>query len=235
MSSNYLVVERFSAGISPAPYERANVGIHVGDDQANVIANRVAVSQRAGFEFSDVIIMAPAHGTQVVRISRAQDIPLTPAGRVAPAADALVTTAPDVALMVMGADCAPVSIHGVTSQGQPCVAVVHVGWKGLAANVMANALNHFDLANVQVRVHPCICGQHYPVPDDRASQVPPASHVRCADGRTGIDLRRGIAQQCAELGISNVSFDPRCTYESADLFSYRRDAVTGRFAVMAWL
>jgi len=33
----------------------------------------------------------------------------------------------------------------------------------------------------------------------------------------------------AQLGVGQAEFDPRCTFETQELFSYRRDGVTGRF------
>jgi hypothetical protein len=35
--------------------------------------------------------------------------------------------------------------------------------------------------------------------------------------------------------VRQVSADPRCTAEAPELYSYRRDGTTGRFAGLVWL
>ncbi|WP_262403166.1 polyphenol oxidase family protein, partial [Actinomadura sp. CNU-125] len=47
--------------------------------------------------------------------------------------------------------------------------------------------------------------------------------------------RAGVAAQLAAGGVTDVRTDPRCTIEDPDLFSYRRDGRTGRFAGYVWL
>ena len=235
MSGHTRVVDRWACGESLAPYDRANVGVHVGDDRATVSANRAAAAALAGTDLSRTVIMNPVHGDVVYVVNDLEDVPLSDVGRVAPPADALLTHTPGIALMVMGADCAPVTVSGPSLQGDPTIAVVHVGWKGLAANVMARTLQYFRAESAAVQVHPCICGHHYPVPAERAHLVPAGSVVQCDDGRVGIDLRTGIEQQCRELGVLDITIDPRCTFESSQFFSHRRDAPTGRFAVIAWM
>ncbi len=54
-------------------------------------------------------------------------------------------------------------------------------------------------------------------------------------GTPGLDLRAGIAGQLAAAGVRQVRIDDRCTAEDRDLYSYRRDGRTGRFAGLIWL
>jgi hypothetical protein len=44
-----------------------------------------------------------------------------------------------------------------------------------------------------------------------------------------------VRAQLAAAGVKAVAVDGRCTRESAELYSYRRDGTTGRFASLAWL
>lgn len=235
MSAHITVVDRWACGSSLAPYDRANVGVHVGDVRGTVASNRLAACELAGVPFESTVVMSPVHGNTVVEIDEAASIELTDVGRVAPPADALFTRNAGVGLMVMGADCAPVTISGVDHHGAPAIAVVHVGWKGLAADVLGQTLSLFDAQSAAVAVHPCICGNHYPVPRERAALVPAASVIQCEDGQVGIDLRAGLVAQCERAGVKDVQIDPRCTFEFVEFFSHRRDAVTGRFAVLAWM
>ncbi len=71
-----------------------------------------------------------------------------------------------------------------------------------------------------------------------AAEVDAAVPGTAALTRTGspsLDLAKGVAAQLAAAGVSEVSRDHRCTVETADLFSHRRDGVTGRFAGVVWL
>jgi copper oxidase (laccase) domain-containing protein len=48
-------------------------------------------------------------------------------------------------------------------------------------------------------------------------------------GTPAIDVAAGVVDQLTALGI-RVTWVPGCTRESPDLFSYRRDGTTRRFA-----
>ena len=51
-----------------------------------------------------------------------------------------------------------------------------------------------------------------------------------------LELRRsGIRGQLTSLGVGRIADDDRCTAESDELYSYRRDGTTGRFAGLIWL
>ena len=53
-------------------------------------------------------------------------------------------------------------------------------------------------------------------------------------GTAGVDLRAGLTRQLAELGVTRVETDPRCTIADEKLFSYRRQGRTGRQASVIW-
>lgn len=63
----------------------------------------------------------------------------------------------------------------------------------------------------------------------------PGSAVRTRRGTPGLDLRAGLQHQAAALGVARIGRDPRCTRESDDLYSHRRDGRTGRQAAITWL
>ena len=45
----------------------------------------------------------------------------------------------------------------------------------------------------------------------------------------------GLAEILGRAGVTEVVHDPRCTVEDPQLFSHRRDGVTGRQAGIVWL
>jgi copper oxidase (laccase) domain-containing protein len=95
-----------------------------------------------------------------------------------------------------------------------------------------------DPATGDALLGPAICGDCYEVPADMQAAVEsrlPGSAVRTRHGTPGLDLRAGIARQLAGLGVDRIVTDPRCTAEDPELYSHRRDGVTGRQAALAWI
>jgi copper oxidase (laccase) domain-containing protein len=62
-----------------------------------------------------------------------------------------------------------------------------------------------------------------------AAAATPASAARSWTGTRAIDVATGVVDQLASAGVA-VQWVPGCTRENGDLYSYRRDGRTGRFA-----
>jgi YfiH family protein len=213
-------------GVSASPYDSFNLGRHVGDDAAAVDANRARLADLAG---APVAYMSQVHGARVVVVSSAND---------APEADGIVArpgTAAALALAVLVADCVPLLLHdGATGS----VAAVHVGRAGLAAGVVARAVEALapDAAargRVAASLGPAICGGCYELPQplaDEVAAVAPGARSRTTWGTPSIDLRAGVVAQLAAVGVVDARIVGGCTRESHDLFSHRREGVTGRIA-----
>jgi polyphenol oxidase len=145
-----------------------------------------------------------------------------------------------VALGALAADCAPVLVADPVAR---LVGAAHAGRPGMAAGVVPALVTAMAQAGgrperMHAIVGPSICGGCYEVPgpmrDEVAAAVPESACVT-RKGTPGIDLRAGLHAQLAALGIGQVSDDGRCTAETDELFSYRRDGATGRFAGLIWL
>jgi copper oxidase (laccase) domain-containing protein len=54
-------------------------------------------------------------------------------------------------------------------------------------------------------------------------------------GRPALDIRRGLLGQLEAAGIGDVQLMSTCPAEAPELYSHRRDGVTGRFAGAVWL
>jgi len=87
----------------------------------------------AAVQAARLSMVTQVHGRGVV-VVRAGDWP-APASR--PEADVLVSNAPDVAIAVRTADCAPILI---ADSETGAVAAVHAGWRGTAAGAAAAAV-----------------------------------------------------------------------------------------------
>jgi len=62
-----------------------------------------------------------------------------------------------------------------------------------------------------------------------AAETSAASAARSWTGTPAIDVAAGVVEQLAAADVA-VQWIPGCTRESGDLYSYRRDGRTGRFA-----
>jgi YfiH family protein len=227
------IVTSRSGGVSTGPYASFNLGDHVGDDPAAVAANRQRLAGAAGLAPDHVIWMEQIHGATVQVVDG-------PRSGAVEATDGLVTATPGIAVAVLAADCVPVLLADPVGG---VVAAVHAGRVGAAAGVIPRTIEAFrsaggDPAAADALLGPAICGACYEVPADMQAAVEsrlPGSAVRTRRGTPGLDLRAGLARQLAALGVDRIVTDPRCTAEDPELYSYRRDGVTGRQAGVAWI
>jgi len=84
-----------------------------------------------------------------------------------------------------------------------------------------------------------ICPECYEVSDEVQREVTSAEPA--ADGRTRFDapavnVQAGVMAQLRRAGVGEIRRDSRCTYENdRGLFSFRRDGITGRQALVVRL
>jgi YfiH family protein len=220
-----------AGGRSAAPFAAFNLGDHVGDDPAAVAANRRRLGEGIGLGPERVAWMHQVHGTDVAVIT-------SPDGET-PTADALVTDRPRLALAVVVADCVPVLLADpVAGVG----AAAHAGRRGAADGVVDRTLAVMaqlgaEPGHVEALLGPAVCGECYEVPAtlrDEVEAALPGSASTTRVGTPGLDLRAGLRRRLAELGVTRVDTDARCTFEDDQLFSHRRAQPTGRFAAVTW-
>ena len=225
------IVTSRSGGVSRPPYASFNLGAHVGDDPAAVAANRARLAKATGLGPDRLVWMQQVHGAAVAAVDGPRPEPV-------PETDGLVTTTPGLALAVLVADCVPVLLASPAA-----VAAVHAGRAGAAAGVVPAAVRALagagaDLGATDALLGPAVCGACYEVPAamrDEVEAALPGSATTTRRGTPGLDLRAGLARQLTGLGVARVVIDSRCTAEDPELFSHRRDGVTGRQAALSWL
>ena len=155
-----------------------------------------------------------------------------------PEGDALVTGRSDVVLMVRAADCVPVLFHAPEIGA---VAATHCGRAGLVAGVVPRTvekLRERGESSIHAWIGPHVCGACYEVPgdvQDEAAAAVPAARATTSWGTPSLDLGLGVRSQLEHQGVV-VHDVSRCTRESEDLFSHRRDgSAAGRLAGMVRL
>ena len=205
----------------------------MGDDPGDVVANRSRVARELGVGEDRLVWMNQVHGSGVAVVDGPQDGPVADT-------DALVTATPGLVLGVLAADCVPVLL---TDPVAGVVAAVHAGREGLRRGVLPATLSAMASLGARARhvtalLGPAVCGACYEVPREMQAEVAavaPAAAVSTRRGTAGLDLRAGLAEILGRAGVTEVVHDPRCTVEDPQLFSHRRDGVTGRQAGLVWL
>ncbi|MFP5348068.1 MAG: peptidoglycan editing factor PgeF [Actinomycetes bacterium] len=219
-----------AGGVSEGRWAGLNLGGHVGDDVRAVSRNRALLAQHLRLPPERVLYMSQVHGTGVVVVDG-------PWASDPPDADALVTRTPGLALAVLVADCVPVLLH---APEEGIVAVAHAGRRGMVDGVVPatlDALRELGATTLLATVGPSICARCYEVPQQMRAEVAHVSPVAPSvtwRGRPALDVAAGVLDQLAPA-CSSVQQLPGCTFELPELYSYRRDGVTGRFAGLAWL
>jgi hypothetical protein len=205
-------------GFSHGDYSSWNLASHVGDDPDCVELNRAKLRERVG-EFA---VMSQVHGDTIVVLDR---LPVQ-----VPVADALITANPELALVVMVADCIPLLLRS-----ENLVAAVHVGRAGLMNSIALKTIammRHLDGSQIMGSIGPAICGRCYEVPKELHDEVVALHPLASSTTRTGtpaLDLPTALVAALSEVGVP-VGISAGCTLEDENSFSYRRNQITGRQA-----
>lgn len=210
--------------------EVGNVSWRAGS--GDVAATRSALAALVGSSPGDVVGMQQVHGPAVARVGASDR------GRGAgsfhdavPGVDALVTTATDMALVVLVADCLPVLL---VDPGR-AVGAVHAGRRGVATGVIAAAVDALtdDPGEVVAVIGPGVGGCCYEVEahlaDDLAGVVPDA-RTSTRWGTPGLDLPRAASSQLTAAGVGRVERVGECTHCANGRWFSHRAADVGRQA-----
>ena len=203
--------------MSDGAYASLNLGLLSGDDRELVQENRGRLYEAAGAHPERVSWPRQVHGAAVVR-----------AGTRGEEADAIWTDETGEPVMVVTADCVPVAL--VRIGGRPGVALVHVGWRGLLAGVVAAAVDALGGRLVAAAIGPGIGPCCYDVGDDVADPVRAAFGTGLVrDGR--LDLPGAVERALRNAGCVRVDRLDECTACHPErYFSHRRDARADRKA-----
>lgn len=208
-------------GVSEGPYASLNLGRWIDDDAEAVDRNRRILADTIGVPLDALLQGRQVHGNHVERRAVGDGA--------LPEADGHATAEPGLAPMVITADCLPVALIG-----QHAVAMVHAGWRGLAAGVIEEGVNAIlELGGdgeIQAAIGPGAGACCYEV----GPEVHQAFGRPAASGR--IDLKAIARERLSTAGVAAVHDVDLCTICNPELFfSHRRDdGVTGRQAGVAW-
>jgi YfiH family protein len=215
-------------GISSAPYDTLNLGRLTDDDPDAVEANHERLAALTGIARHRTAQGRQVHGARVERVARPPA-----AGRLVEA-DGQATALEGVAALVLTADCLPVALVAPEA-----VAMVHAGWRGLAAGVLEEGVAALRELGAQGAIA-AVVG-----PGARRCCYEVGDEVRSAFAEHGDDVRHGgnldlalvARRRLRAVGVGDVVDCALCTICDAErrFFSHRRDGgITGRQAGVTW-
>jgi len=232
-----------TGGVSEAPFDQLNLGVLTDDETAAVVQNRERLATALGLDAARIPIGLQVHGAELAIHSGPQEpSPFAHPGSAIPEVDGHVVSAPGLAPLVFAADCLPVALSGPGG-----VAMLHCGWRGLAAGIVAAgaaAIGATDAA-IGPGIAPCC----YEVDTDvlkafshLGPTITPADGPICRarddiSARRRLDLTEVARLLLREAGVERVEVAGLCTSCEEELFfSHRRDGGrTGRQAGLVWL
>ena len=215
-------------GISGGSFDSLNLGVLTDDDRDSVVENRRRLSAALGFEPGRIVAGRQVHGAVLaIHTGPQRPSPFADPGAELVEVDGHIVAEPGLAALVFVADCLPVALAGPGG-----VAMLHCGWRGLAAGIVqagAEAVEATDAA-IGPGIGPCcyeVGEEVLEAFDDLGDGI--------ASGRM-LDLPEVARRLLSEAGVERIESAGLCTSCDADnFFSHRRDGGrTGRQAGLAW-
>jgi polyphenol oxidase len=211
-------------GVSAGPYRSLNLGLGTEDAPEAVSENRRRVAALAGRPTAGG---RQVHGGVVRRVTA----PEPPRGE---PADGQATARADLAPIVLTADCLPVAVAG-----RHAVAMLHCGWRPLAAGIVAEGVRAVrelgDDGPLAAAIGPGAGGCCYEVGDEVREAF--ARHGAPVLSGRNLDLNEVTRRELVAAGVDEVHDARICTLcgDPELWFSHRRDGGrTGRQAGLVW-
>ena len=216
-------------GVSEGPFASLNLGVLTDDDPDNVRKNRRRLCGKLGVDPETATMAWQHHSADVVR---ADGRGIVTPGIEFERCDGLWTEQPGRGLMLLSADCLPVAL--ARTNGDPAVAVLHVGWRGLLAGIVESGAAALAGEPFVAAIGPGIGPCCYEVGDEVAGPFRERFGDEVVSGRH-LDLHEAAERALREAGAESVERVGLCTSCEEELFfSNRRDrGRTGRQGILA--
>ncbi|HWC26198.1 MAG TPA: peptidoglycan editing factor PgeF [Solirubrobacteraceae bacterium] len=172
-------------GVSGEPFDELNVGRDTNDYMPAVEENRERVAQLIGIPRERWLEPKQVHGSDVAVVTELPEPGAEPIE-----ADGIATPLEDVAAVVVTADCLPVALIAPEA-----VAMVHAGWRGLAADVLKEGVAKLREAGAE---------------GDIQAAIGPSIGVCCYEVNTWVHRAfmrygRGIARLSNHAHLKNIA------------------------------
>jgi purine-nucleoside/S-methyl-5'-thioadenosine phosphorylase / adenosine deaminase len=242
-------------GVSESPFDSLNLGLLTDDVPAAVAENRRRLAVALGLPPGRIAYGRQVHGAELATHTRldppfrgsfathgVSEEPRKSGQSEIPEVDGHIVGEAGLAALVFTADCLPVALSGPGG-----VAMLHGGWRGLAAGIVAAgaaAVGATDAA-IGPGIGPCC----YEVGDEvfeafshlgdgiAAADGPKSRAGVDASARRRLDLAEVARRLLRDAGVERIESAGLCTSCERELFfSHRRDAGrTGRQGGLVWI
>lgn len=226
-------------GISKPPFYSFNLGLHIPDNEQDVIHNRNSLAKKIGMPMGKWVSGEQIHGTTIKIIND------TDKGKGAFSyteslsnTDGIITNQKGILCTAFFADCVPLFFFDPVSG---YVGIAHAGWKGTVNRIGEKMIKKFAEVGttseaIRVAIGPSISKDAYEV-DDRVIENLTTDQKNNSTQNQGnnhylLDLKKLNEEILLQSGIlrHNIEVTNYCTFRDKEMFfSHRRDhGKTGR-------
>jgi YfiH family protein len=245
-SSMSSVVSTRLGGVSGGPFHSLNLALSVGDDPDSVFTNRARLYEAVGIGKETVAVAQLVQGTHIGIVT---DQMQEEGAQAFVATDGLITNIPQRSLMILIADCAPVTLYDPKHHA---VGLAHGGWRGTVGRivekmiVMMGQTFESNPADILAAIGPSIGPCCYEVRQDLVNKFyeafpQQAQHffVPQANEAIHLDMWAALRYQLVASGVlpEHIEESGLCTACHLDEFYSNRaeKGRTGRFAGLVTL
>ena len=218
-------------GVSQGGCAGLNLGTSTVDSMDNVVRNYEIFCNAAGFDINRIVLAKQTHSANVMVADESHAGCGVLRERHYDNVDALVTSLPNLPLVIHTADCVPVAFADGANH---VIGNAHCGWRGTFAQLAKVTLDKMhDLygtkpCDVKVAIGPCICVDCYEVSEelyrDFLQKFAYDKYIICNHGKYYLNLpmiNRQILIDCG-VPLCNIAVADVCSCcNSDDLFSHR--------------
>lgn len=225
-------------GFSTHHFSSLNLGYHVGDTYKDVAKNRRKI-HNLFYPQKPLLWLNQTHSDKIVIYPKLGK-PFYQEG------DSIVCNHRKIKAMIMVADCIPICLFDVKNN---VFALIHAGRMGILKKIITKTINKMSnlfftkSENLLAYLGPCIHQNYYEINTDIAYEFKHVfgnsvkRFILEHDHHFFLDLPTIAKSQLLESHIpdANIEVSPTCTFDEKNLFSYRKNSKTGRFALIASL
>ncbi|KKE78051.1 peptidoglycan editing factor PgeF [Oceanobacillus caeni] len=228
-----------NGGVSDPPFQSLNLGLHVPDNQEDIIKNRETLANKLNIPLENWVAGEQVHDTAVQLITvddkgkGSRDYSNSIHG-----VDGLITGHKGILLTAFFADCVPLFFFDPVTE---MIGIAHAGWRGTVngmARSMVQAMKDQGVneSNLLVVIGPSISQEMYEVDEKVIDNIEDKIRQKCVvpsrNKRYLLDLKKLNVEILLQSGVlrHNIDVTNYCTYKDKSLFfSHRRDkGKTGR-------
>ncbi len=177
-----------------------NMGLRFGTE-AEVTLNRKTWLTKQNIDPNQVCLMDVAHEADIFDVTKENFEP-----NMRPVCDVLVIQEPNLALMLLTADCLPVTIYDPVTT---TIALGHFNRHNIPFEIAKKTITHLvehygsNPADLLIHIGPCISADSYRFPLPLQQEPPPATkpYVKIKDNHAHVDVTRAHVDALLEVGV----------------------------------